>query len=228
MSDSRLYAVITGDMVRSSRLGSDAFRNMVESLKNVLKLTQETWTPVVGASFVNYRGDGFQGVVSNAGEALRVVLWIRCGLLQMDLRHDSTSGSQRIRPDARIAIGLGEVDTVSPATEGHGEAFTNSGLTLETMKSDERMRFKTPWHILDDELNTNCSLVDALMNRWSSEQAQAIAGMLEGQNQQKIAKTLGISQPAVNKRLKQAGGVAIERFCRRYATLVSSAVSESV
>jgi DNA-directed RNA polymerase specialized sigma24 family protein len=56
---------------------------------------------------------------------------------------------------------------------------------------------KTPWKELNDELSTECALLDAVIERWTKEQAEAIMYQIMGLTQEEIARILKISQPAV-------------------------------
>ncbi len=122
------------------------------------------------------------------------------------------------RIDTRIAIGLGTIDRLGEkAGEGDGEAFRNSGRGLDSMKKGEQnILVLTPWKELNDELRIECLLLDAVIMRWSREQAEAIMYHMMGQTQEEIASSLHISQPAVFQRLRTGGMRAIQEFLQRY------------
>ena len=59
--------------------------------------------------------------------------------------------------------------------EGDGEAFRNSGPELDKMKKREQnLVIRTPWSEINEELGIECALLDALIQRWTKEQAEAI------------------------------------------------------
>ena len=120
-------------------------------------------------------------------------------------------------------MGIGQIEFLHAGrgAEGDGEAFRRSGQTLDVMKGDQRLIIRTPWKEVDTEFDIACALLDALVTRWSAEQAQAILGQIRGLTQEKAAREFGISQPAVRQRLKSAGGWAIEELCRRYERLIA-------
>ena len=61
------------------------------------------------------------------------------------------------------------------AGEGDGEAFRNSGPELDTMKKGEQnLIIRTPWTEINEELRTECALLDVIIQRWTKEQAEAI------------------------------------------------------
>jgi DNA-directed RNA polymerase specialized sigma24 family protein len=93
------------------------------------------------------------------------------------------------------------------------------------MKGDRRLLIRTPSKEINAELDTECALLDALINRWSTEQAQVILYQVKGLTQESAAKELGISQPAVRLRLQSAGGWAIEELLKRYKDQISEIIS---
>lgn len=218
MKNSGLYAVVTGDIVGSSKLTTSQRSRLLSVLKSSFKTIENVLPDKIRAPFEIHRGDSFQGVLSKPESALRVAIAIRAGL-----RHGFETKQRRYALDARIAVGIGPIDFLPAGrgSEGDGEAFRRSGPILDGMKGDHRLLIRTPWQAVDAELDIECALLDAMINRWSAEQAQAILGLIRGLTQERAAKEFGISQPAVRQRLKSAGGWAIEGLCRRYEQLIA-------
>lgn len=73
---------------------------------------------------------------------------------------------------------------------------------------------------INEELKTECVLANALINRWTVQQAEAILLLLEGLTQDQIASKMNISQSAVNQRIKASNYSAIKVFLQRYEDLV--------
>lgn len=218
MKNNRLYAVITGDIVGSSKLTASQRSHLLSVLKSSFKTINDILPDGIRAPFEIHRGDSFQGVLFKPKIALRVAIAIRASL-----RHGFQTKQRRYALDARIAVGIGHIDFLPEdrGSEGDGEAFRLSGQTLDEMKGDQRLIIRTPWQAVDAELDIECALLDAMINRWSAEQSQAILGQIRGLTQKRAAKEFGISQPAVRQRLKSAGGWAIEELCRRYEQLIA-------
>ncbi len=190
----------------------------MSALKSSFKTIKVILPDGIRAPFEIHRGDSFQGVLSKPEAALRAAIVIRASL-----RHGFQTKQRRYALDARIAVGVGSIAFLPAGRgpEGDGEAFRRSGQTLDGMKGDQRLIIRTPWQEADAELDIACALLDALITRWSAEQAQAILGLLRGLTQERAARELGISQPAVRQRLKSAGGWAIEELCRRFEYLIT-------
>lgn len=217
MKNRGLYAVVTGDIVRSSKLTTGQRSHLLSVLKASFHTIENILPDGIRAPFEIHRGDSFQGVLSRPEAALRVAIAIRTSL-----RHGFETKQRRHALDARIAVGIGQIDFLpaSRGQEGDGEAFRRSGQTLDGMKGGQRLIIRTPWQEVDAELDTACALLDALINRWSGEQAQAILGQIRGLTQERAAREFGVSQPAVRQRLKSAGGWAIEELCRRFEQVI--------
>ena len=217
MKNSGLYAVVTGDIVGSSKLTASQRSRLLSVLKSSFDTIKDVLPDGIRSPFEIHRGDSFQGVLSKPEAAIRVTIVIRTSL-----RHGFQTKQRRYALDARIAVGIGSIDFLPAGrgSEGDGEAFRRSGPILDRMKGDQRLLIRTPWQAVDAELDIECALLDALVNRWSAEQAQAILGQIRGLTQEIDAREFGISQPAVRQRLKSAGGWAIEELCRRYEQLI--------
>jgi hypothetical protein len=100
METGKIYAVLTGDLIGSSRF---RIQQREEVLSNLKDSFQEISLDIIASPFVVFRGDSFQGVLARPEEALKATLIIRASLL-------SRFKEKRTRLDARIAIGIGTID----------------------------------------------------------------------------------------------------------------------
>ncbi len=241
METGKIYAVLTGDLIGSSRFRIQQREEVLSNLKDSFKKISPD---IIASPFVIFRGDSFQGVLSRPDEALNAALIIRASLL-------SKFKGKRTRLDARIAIGIGTIDYLPPdqAGEGDGEAFRNSGPELDKMKkSEQNLIIRTPWTEINEELRTECALLDALIQRLTKEQAEAILYQIQGRVttvrrptvflsytqedlepgliQEEIAKILSISQPALSQRLKTGGFWAVQAFLERFKMIIQGKVRD--
>jgi len=212
MKNKKIYAVLTGDLVGYSRYNPKDRKEVLLHLKDSFKKLPPD---ITASKFWVFRGDSFQGILSRPEEALKAALIIRSYLV-------SRYKGKKSRLDARIAIGIGTVDYLPRRVgEGDGEAFRNSGMELDGMKKSEKnLIVKTPWKELNDELSTEGALLDAVIERWTKEQAEAIMYQIMGLTQEEIARILKISQPAVFHRLRTCGSKAVQEFSQRYKDVV--------
>jgi predicted DNA-binding protein YlxM (UPF0122 family) len=215
MEKKRIFAVLTGDLVGSSRFKIEKQRDEVLSILKDSFIKVES-SDIIASSFAIHRGDSFQGVLSRPEQALKAAIIIRTNLLSRSLETKN-------RLDARIAIGIGKIDYLpgDKVGEGDGEAFRYSGMELDKMKKGEQnLTIKTPWPEINQELKTECALINAIIYRWTKEQARAILYQIQGYTQEEIAKELKISQSAVFQRLRTGGVWAVQAFLARYESMI--------
>ncbi|CAN5380654.1 SatD family protein [soil metagenome] len=213
-----IFAVITGDIVKSSQLNIHKKKILLSSLKKLFHSINKEGK--MAAPFQIYRGDSFQGVLKNPLDALQVGILLKTGL------KTSFETSLKNSWDARIAIGIGEIDFLQKkGSEGDGPAFRRSGPVLDEMKGETRLLIRTPWPTVDLEFEVATAFLDVIISKWSSSQAEVISEQINGFTQQEIAQKINISQAAVNYRLKNAGWNALNKFLKRYELVINSAIN---
>lgn len=199
------YAVITGDIVDSSKLPK-AQREALPGL--IAKASQETrkaFPDAVPLAADIFRGDGWQLLVNDPVQSLRVGLFFRACL---------RSAPARVRGlDTRMAIAVGSVDFVrGRVSQGDGEAYRLSGRALEAMPRKQRLQLAISGAKEVQSLMVIVRLIDVLAQRWTGRQALAVRAALRGLTHEKIAKTWpgSITQQAVTKHLDAAEWPALE------------------
>jgi predicted DNA-binding protein YlxM (UPF0122 family) len=180
-------AVITGDLVRSSKMAPDRYNLILQQLEQTLATLSSNHT-----DFSIYRGDGFQLYLPNPGQSLTAALLIRLNLIS----HDA---------DCRLSIGLGNIDSKrSQISMSTGEAFTLSGRGLEALKD-------VYWSLqLPQSLSVDWQLLlrfaDVLLQQMTARQAQVLYGYLTGDNpsHQQLADKMQTSRANITQLLNQA------------------------
>lgn len=216
MPDSKIYAVITGDIIDSSDAKGKHKNMLIQSLKSAFETIGkliESDSP--DASFNIFRGDSFQGVLSHPGDALKAALLIRTSLIRKNI------SDKDAKWDTRVAIGLGTIDYMAKnISEGDGPAYRNSGPVLDDLKGDYKFAITTPSDEYNNEFKSSCALLDAVINKWTAPQAEIIFRLLQDKTQKEIGKELDISEAAVHYRVKAAGWFAIREFLNRYQEII--------
>lgn len=204
MKNNEEIAVLTCDIIESSLLSAEeltAFQQKIESLgdERILILSQF------------YRGDSFQ-LATKPADALEIAVRIR---IEMKRIHEKN--------DVRISVGIGKVSTLNEnVLLSTGSAFEISGKNLDQLKNRKlNLLIQTEDLLLNDELETYCYFADVIMNGFTKIQSNIIFYKLQGLDQAGIANISEISQPAVSKSLKTANWQTIERFMKRYKTLIN-------
>jgi hypothetical protein len=221
--------VITGDLVGSSELAPPEREKLYKALRLLMKeLKDEKYL----VSFEMYRGDSLQCVVNRKQQSLRVALLIRSYVKsytigeQQQKYHSYTA--KGINPskenfpgkqDIRLSIGIGSVDFFSKTDLAHsdGEAFRFSGEGLDSLKRESyRLAIKTPDDSLNESLEPAIMLLDAVIQKWTNNQAEALTYKLKDWKEDNISKKIGVSQPAINQRIKSSQWFAIEKLLQYF------------
>jgi hypothetical protein len=182
-----MNAVITGDVIKSTKVSAASW---LETLKD--ELTELGTNP---KDWEIYRGDSFQLFVKDAAQALIWAIKLKAAIKSQGM-------------DIRIAIGLGEKSyDADRITESNGSAFVNSGEKFESLKKEKQnIAIKSDFAQFDDEINTYLKLGLIVMDNWTANSAEIVGLMLDNPtlSQEEIGKLIGIKQNAVSKRLKTA------------------------
>ncbi len=211
--------VLSGDLVKSSHrstkrsLVMNGLSQAVESARGYLK---EHGCQLHFSNF--YRGDAFQCALTDPRYLLWTAIFIRTELLQMRI--------ENVHADARLGLGFGKVSAWDPRNieSSDGEAFRLSGKALDSMKSGKekyrRLRISTPGLEGNSCFTILAIFMDALMQRWTPEQAAAISLFLRDKSQEEISRRFEVKQPAVQGRLQKAGHFAIKEALDLFSQMV--------
>jgi hypothetical protein len=206
----KLYAVITGDIVASSKFPETVRFKLHNVMVDGGEVLRRIFPLAVPWNLEIFRGDSWQLVVSDPSISLRIALFYRA-FLRAHLEH--------CKVDSRLAIAVGTIDFIpsNRISAGDGQAFQKSGHLLEKMPKNSRMIFgitgreNTDIHLA---LEIVVLLLDTLIMKWTARQAQAVAAILQGWTQEKIAahfQPKPITQQAVAQHLERAEWSAIEK-----------------
>ncbi|MEZ5335335.1 MAG: SatD family protein [Methanolobus sp.] len=214
---SKLCAVITGDIVKSSEFDYAARNQLIDYLHSSFNLIEKQLE--LGSSillpFEIYRGDSFQVVLSSPERALisSVLLSLRLMLFY--------SGKKPV--NSRISIGIGTIDYIPESGnigEADGLAFRLSGKNLDKMKQrGQKLLVSTQNPSLNLMFESQCAFFDFLADRWTPVQKEILSGKLSGLTQEEIAYKQGKSQSSISQSLKSAGFNVIKTFVGNYEEL---------
>ncbi len=224
------YAVITGDLIKSSVFSDKEIRGLMNDLRSSFSdRINSLLKDEIISKFSVFRGDSFQAVAVKPEYALHSMILIRCFIKK---KYENIKTENKI--DARISLGIGVIENYSEndlkdnVSEWTGEAFNLSGKALDSIKTKNiNLVAVTPWEEVDKEISVFLKMIDYLISRWSREQVVAIIGLIEGKSQTDMAKELNITQPAVRKRLKTAGSEVIQAILDRYEKLIKKNICRS-
>lgn len=184
-----VYAVLTGDVVKSSAIAPDAYDALLYLLDQSLVYISELYQ----AHYSLYRGDSFQLLLKQPEHAL-----YSCFILRLSLKAKGY--------DARISIGIGTVSNLRPdMSTSTGQAFTLSGRGLELLQHHRMALFCTELSP-QPQLDLLLRYADVLLSQLSSRQAAIFLEYLKASSpsHQQIADQLNNSRVNITRLLNQA------------------------
>lgn len=202
-------AVITADIIHSSKLNAENKALLYKSIKDVLGRTDEDFD----SKSEMFRGDSFQCLIPKPKDTLRIALIIKTYIRSLNVSElhkvKSTSFPEKKRSiiyplwmfDVRMAVGIGSVVTpIKGLGTADGLAFEMSGRMLDELK-DSRQKFAiTSMDRFKSELKMESALLDAIISRTTALQCEVIYYKLLHYTETQISKKLQIEQAAVNQR----------------------------
>ncbi len=207
----KLTGIITGDIVKSSRIKKDDRNKLLTIIKNI-PVELENISPT---KIEIYRGDSFQILVEKSEQVLKIAILIRAKLRSCNKGWD-----------ARLAIGVGKIDfEAENVLMSDGEAFQNSGREFEDL-GKSRLAIRTSWSEANDELRVSTAFADYIITKWTMEQAQAVFQVLSLPLpkilQEDVAKKLGNSIANTSKLLSRASEKLIKNYIDRFENIVTN------
>jgi hypothetical protein len=208
------YSIITADIVNYTKVAQNPEVNLINDF---IKWTKKT-NIVSEVKYEIFRGDSFQCIIPNLNQTLKICLLNRAYFLRLSKNKNGL--------DLRQAIGVGEINSLQKTlSRSDGDAFRFSGRSFDEMdKKGNRIVFKSSIPEIDAELKTSFTLLEAIIQGWTSTQAEVFFYKLQGKKEKEIAEQINISQPAVNRHLKAVSWSAIESLLNRFEELITKII----
>lgn len=194
----KLYSVITGDIVKSSKLALDKHKLLVKVMRNCSKEISNIFPDSLKYKPELFRGDSWQVLIKKPELALSISIFYRAYL---------RAKMQLSSIDARMAISIGTVDFIE-SSFGVGDAYKISGKALDK-KGKRKIKFVSDILPNSDVIDLIIQNTDFISARWTSKQSKIILLALQNKDQKAIASKLRISQQAVSKQIDAAGWMIV-------------------
>ena len=209
----KLYSVITGDIVKSSKLSLDKHKLLIKVMRSCSKEIFKVFPEALKYEPELFRGDSWQVLIQKPELAFSIALFYRAYL---------KAKMQLSSIDARMAISIGTVDFVE-SSFGIGDAYKISGKALDK-KGKRKIKFVSDIIPNADVIDLVIQNSDFISSRWTSNQCKIVLLALQNMDQKTIASKLRISQQAVSKQMEAAGWTIIVENLDyfRYALLSTS------
>lgn len=202
-----LQAVLTGDIVNSTKLSTAKMTKLTHLLSNVLQ----------HCKFEFFRGDSFQAQVKKPQESLRIALLCRTAAISL-VKDDKT-----VLTDIRISIGVGNVHTpVRTLRTARGEAFVLSGRKFdEIAKVALRLGISSANTLANEGLQVISDYLNAIFEKMTAKQAEVIFQLLQGEKQQVIAKKLKKTKSTIHQRVIAGRWPEIEKLLIHFENTIN-------
>ncbi|MDQ6761734.1 MAG: hypothetical protein M3015_03785 [Bacteroidota bacterium] len=200
-----MQAVLTGDIVNSTKLTSSKERGLVKIIEQVLSPFKYEF----------YRGDSFQALMKQPGDSLRIALLCRTAGISIT---DTT------KADVKISIGIGEVkERVKALGAAKGEAFILSGRAFDELeKTSQRLVIVTANETANISFQVISDYINSIFSRMTPKQAKVIFELLKGGLQQDVVKRLKKSKSTISQHVSSGRWPEIEKILNQYQLLVQA------
>jgi hypothetical protein len=202
-----LSAVITGDIVNSTKLLPASEKRLIKRLTLILNTFK----------FEFYRGDSFQVYMKDPGKALEIAL--SCRALAISFAPEKA----KKMTDIRIGIGIGQVNApVRKPGAAKGEAFLLSGRIFDELEeSGERLAIVTSHEIANVGFKVISDYINTIYQKITVKQAAVIFELLQGHSQQEIALRLKKSKSTINQHVTAGRWGELEKLIQQYQHLTT-------
>ena len=204
-TNSSLYAVLTTDIVHSTKLGSDDYSAVMKALKAILISHQERYQ----SQFEIFRGDSFQVLYPKVDEAMKASLSLRLYL---------QSGVDCPAVKLTQSIAIGTVDKGSESLGSSlGEAFVLSGRSLDdASRGDLTLSFGRDF--VNRDLTVSTLFLQHLLNGLTKKQAEVLFYYIDFgyPEHQFIADYMKQSRQNITAHLKRSGAELVKTYLLAY------------
>ena len=190
----KLYSVITGDIVKSSKLSLDQHKQLIKVMRSCSKDISKVFPDALKYETELFRGDSWQLLIKKPELAFSIAIFYRTYL---------KAKMQLSSIDSRMAISIGTVDFIE-SSFGVGDAYKISGKALDK-KGKRKIKFVSDILPNSDVIDLLIQNTDFISARWTSKQCKIVLLALQNRDQKAIASKLRISQQAVSKQIDAAG-----------------------
>jgi len=202
-------AVISGDIVNSTKLTKIEYERLLANLKDI-----QTWITEENSKNAHsiVRGDEFQSVIHDIQHVLRYTIIYRLSIKSLGKAFDS-------RISFAIAANA-ELRELLP--ESMGEAFVLSGRGLKEIKND-RLLFTCEYPTLTEQFELLFKYLDKQITELTARQSEVLLPMIKSKKDltiSELAEELNIATATTSKSLKASGWSLIKALNTKFVKQV--------
>ncbi len=211
------YAIIAGELAPGNRVSDEQYSKIPDLIRASFQAINRMVPDEGKLKYEIIRMDEFLALSESPLHSMRSLIMLFSAFRFLSYKELSE------RLELKVCKGIGPVEFAQDhLRESDGTAIRTATSGLGDMKRNQRLSIITPEKSLNAEFDLTCRFMDILIHNWSDEQAEAMFLNLTGKNQMEISQMLGISQPAVNRRLKAAHFDTAHKFINRYEHLLKT------
>jgi hypothetical protein len=215
MTNKAHYAVIAGELAPDARVSDEQYSKIPDLIRASFQAVNRLVTEEGKLKYEIIRMDEFLALSESPVHSMRSVIMLFSAFRFLSYKELET------RMELRMCEGIGPVEFAQDyLRESDGTAFRHATSGIGKMKRNQRICITSPLKAVNEEFALSCNFMDILIRSWSDEQAEALFLNLTGRNQTEISDMLGISQPAVNRRLKAGHFDTVNKFIKRFENLL--------
>jgi len=200
-----IYGIVSCDIIDSTSLDRDALIQLRKDISSSLFQDINVLCPGFWGRVV--RGDTLECCFEKYWMVFRVALMMKCWFMDWASRHFTAEGMRK--EGIRYSIGIGSMRLIDREVDiMDGAAIYLAGRNLDFITD----RGYTSYFEMDSEnsevnslIDNNVMLVDRIVGQATERQVPILYDRLKGKTEVEIARSLSISQGAVNQRAMNAG-----------------------
>ena len=202
-----IQAVITADIVNSTSLSNAQQKKLLKKLEQIL----------LPYKYEFYRGDSFQVFFKNAEQALQVALQCRTAAIALSQIEDNAI------TDVRISIGIAPTKNATKSLGAStGDAFILSGRAFDEITSNhQKLAITTLQPIAAEGLQVIADYINAIFKTMTNKQAIVVFELLQGKNQQLVAKKIKKSKSTISQLVSAGRWVETEKLLQHYHNIIN-------
>lgn len=197
-----MIAVLTGDIVNSTKMSNETYSEVIHSLKGFLREVKQKYQAIGEV----YRGDEFQIQYPDPIDALKSTLLIKLAL------HLSKFSPKPIQCTLSLAYGRYDIYDKKPNTSS-GPVFIESGRGLEKAQRGELLlSFEQKYH--RDDFKLLNQFLNHLLNKLTKTQAELLYQYIASDfaEHKKLADLTGTTRQNISNRLANIGAFLVRDY----------------
>ncbi|MDC2887723.1 MarR family transcriptional regulator [Psychrosphaera algicola] len=197
-----MIAVLTGDIVNSTKMSKETYSEVIKQLTSLLQDVNVQFNAVGEI----YRGDEFQIQYPNPLDALKSTLLIKLAL------HLATFSEKPIQCTLSLAYGEYDIYADKPNTSS-GSVFVASGRGLQKTSRGE-LSLLLEQDLDESELNLLTQFLNHLLNRLTKTQATLLYQYIENDftDHKTMAELTATTRQNISNRLSNIGAYLIKEY----------------